>query len=165
MTLGRDLLAHLDDQLRSSRRLLEAVLAQGSAIRGRDVQGVVSHVAVVQAEMDRRAHLDRDRARLLTQAGTMLGVPAHAVTLPAMTALLQPAEAVAARERSAELRGLLAEIGREHHVNRALLKQELAFLGHLLGMLGAEQDTTYTPERFARSTPAGPPRSALDLSA
>jgi hypothetical protein len=145
MPFGQDLLAHLDAQLASTRRLLDAVLRQGAAIRAREVQAVVGVVAELQGEMDRRAHLDRERARLLHAAGGMLGVPAHAVTLEALTVLLTPIEAAAARERSAELRGLLAEVGREHHVNRALMKQEMAFLSHLLGMLGAKDDAGYAP--------------------
>ena len=48
-----------------------------------------------------------------------------------------------ARERSSELRGLLEETQREHHVNRALMSQELAFLDHLLRLAGAGGDTVY----------------------
>ena len=37
-----------------------------------------------------------------------------------------------AHARSAELRGLLAELTREHACNQALMRQELSFLDHLL---------------------------------
>jgi hypothetical protein len=159
-----DVLAHLNAQLASARRLLQAVLLQGTAIRARDVQAVVGHAAAIQAEMDCRTRLDADRAALLRHAGSRLGLPAHEVTLEALGALLDDAQAALARERAAELRGLLAEIGREHHVNRALLHQELAFLGHLLAMVGAEEARTYSPERFVRSAPATALR-ALDTTA
>jgi hypothetical protein len=72
-----------------------------------------------------------------------------------------------ARERSAELRGLLAEIGREHAINRALMRQELAFLDHLMRELGAEPDTGYAP-LVSPATPARPAPAAyrtLDLQA
>jgi len=145
-TLGPDVLRHLDAQLQSARRLLDAVLRQGAAIRARDVDGVLGHLAGIQAEMERRALLERDRTALLTRAGHALGVPPHAVTLEALTALMDAASGDVARARSAELRGLLAEVGREHHVNRALMRQELAFLSHLVGMLGgAGEDGGYRP--------------------
>jgi hypothetical protein len=67
------------------------------------------------------------------------------VTLEAMTTLMQPAEANGARNRSAELRGLLAEIAREHGINRALMRQEMAFLDHLVRLIGQEPDAGYGP--------------------
>lgn len=141
-----EVLGHLDAQLLSARKLLQAVLSQGAAIRARDVDGVLGHLAAIQAEMERRALLERERTQILTHAGQALGVPAHAVTLEALTALMDDAGAGVARTRSAELRGLLGEIGREHHVNRALMRQELTFLGHLVGMLGgAAEDGGYRP--------------------
>jgi hypothetical protein len=54
-----------------------------------------------------------------------------------------PQGGAAARQRSAELRGLLAEIAREHGINRALMRQELAFLSHLVRLLGNEPDGGY----------------------
>ena len=55
-----------------------------------------------------------------------------AVTLTLLTNLMPESSAQDALERSWELRGLLAELQREHTVNRALMHQELAFLDHLL---------------------------------
>lgn len=139
-TLGPAVIGHLDAQLVSTRRLLDLVLRQGQAIRRQDVDTVLARLAEIQGEMERRGGLERDRTNLLAQAGAALGAPAHAVTLDALTLLMSPLEAQAARERSAELRGLLAEIGREHAINRALMRQELAFLDHLTRMLGAGDD-------------------------
>ncbi len=68
------------------------------------------------------------------------------VTLDALAQLLGPHEALAAKGRSAELRGLLAEVQREHVVNRALMRQELAFLSHLTRQLGVDgEDVGYRP--------------------
>jgi len=144
-TLGPALIGHLDAQLVSARRLLEAVLRQGQAIRAQDVESVIARVAEIQGEMERRGRLEADRNRLLEQAGAALGLPAHAVTLEALTSLLSPADATAAWQRSAELRGLLAEIAREHGINRALMRQELAFLDHLTRLMGAQPETGYRP--------------------
>ncbi|WP_372788454.1 flagellar protein FlgN [Paraconexibacter sp.] len=176
---GAEVLAHLDAQLHSARRLLAAVLAQGQAIRGQEVDAVLDHLAEIQTEMERRGALEQDRARLLTRAGQALGVPAHVVTLEAMGSLLAAGTAAVARERSADLRGMLAEIAREHRANRALMKQELAFLDHLMRQLGAgAQDSgayaadgmpsavttpAYVPA--ARPTPGGSSTHALDLQA
>ncbi len=135
--LAGDVLAHLDAQLASTRRLLQAVLAQGVAIRAQDVDAVVRQVATFQAELERRARLEEDRARLLARAGALLGTTPAAVTLSQLTALIGPHDAQRAHARSAELQGLLAELQREHAGNQALMRQELAFLDHLLRLVGA----------------------------
>jgi hypothetical protein len=172
---GTDVLRHLDAQIASARRLLDAVLRQGAAIRNRDVDAVLARLGEMQAEMERRSSLERDRVRILTQAGGGLGVAAHTVTLEALTQLLNRNEAEAAKGRSAELRGLLAEVQREHVVNRALMRQELAFLSHLTRQLGIDsEDVGYRPPSEPGATmratldPAAQPvrmRRALDLEA
>jgi hypothetical protein len=139
------LLVHLDAQIASARRLLGTILAQGKAIRARDVEGVVARLSEVKTEMGLRASLEEQRSELLVRAGIALGVPAPSVTLEAMTTLMGPAEANGARARSAELRGLLAEIAREHGINRALMRQEMAFLDHLVRLIGQEPDAGYGP--------------------
>ena len=50
-----DVLAHLDAQLVSARRLLQVVLEQGAAIRRRDVKSVVALTGILQAELQRRS--------------------------------------------------------------------------------------------------------------
>ena len=59
------------------------------------------------------------------------------MTLPTLTGFMDEAEAAQIENRSAELRGLLAEIAREHGINRALMRQELTFLDHLIRLVGA----------------------------
>jgi hypothetical protein len=138
-------LVHLDAQIASARRLLGSILSQGKAIRAREVEAVVARLADVKTEMGLRGTLEEQRTDLLVRAGIALGVPAPNVTLDAMTALMPAAEANVARSRSAELRGLLAEIAREHGINRALMRQEMAFLDHLVRLLGQEPDAGYGP--------------------
>jgi hypothetical protein len=166
--LEAELLAHLDVQIASARRLLELVLAQGTAIRGRDVDGVLARLAEIQAEMARRGGLEQDRTGLLQRAGAALGVPAAHVTLERLCALVTPGAAHAARERSAELRGLLAEIAREHGINRALMRQELAFLAHLTRLIGHEPEPGYRPDGGGPAAPGTGPGGShrvLDLQA
>jgi hypothetical protein len=143
--LSAAVLSHLDVQIDSARRLLGSILAQGAAIRARDVEGVVARLGEVKTEMGARADLEEQRTNLLVRAGIALGVPAPQVTLDAMTMLMPVNEGARARQRSAELRGLLAEIAREHGINRALMRQELAFLDHLVRLIGQEPDTGYRP--------------------
>jgi hypothetical protein len=138
MTLELNLLAHLDAQIVSARRLLDLVLRQGAAVRARDAEGVLMCMHEVQAEMGHRAALERSRTALLQQAGAALGRQAHEVTLEHLCTLVSTGAARLAQERSAELRGLLAEIAREHGINRALMRQELTFLDHLLRVSGEE---------------------------
>lgn len=170
-TLGAAVLDHLDAQLASARRLLESVLRQGAAVRRQDVEQVLACMADLQAEMEHRGTLEQQRTALLARAGAQLGgVPGHAITLDALTRLMAPGEAAAARERSAELRGLLAEISREHGVNRALMRQELAFLEHLTRLLSGGADLGYRPpaERAGEGmrVPAAPTiHRVLDLEA
>ena len=167
--LEAELLVHLDTQINSARRLLGLVLEQGKAIRGRDVDAVLGKLTEVQSEMGRRGNLEQDRAALLQRAGAALGVPAAQVTLECLCLLVTPAAAETARQRSAELRGLLAEIAREHGINRALMRQELAFLAHLTRLIGHDTEPGYTRPAAAGgpgAAPGAPPiHRALDLQA
>lgn len=162
--IGTSVVAHLDDQLASNRRLLDAVLRQGAATRRQDVDAVLACLTEIQGEMERRSKLEQDRTQLLVAAADRLARAPHDVTLDALASLMTPAEAGAARERSAELRGLLAEIQREHHVNRALMRQELAFLDHLVRLVGAGDETGYRPHGDAATTPVQAHR-VLDMRA
>jgi hypothetical protein len=170
--LEAELLAHLDAQIASARRLLALVLQQGDAVRRKDVEAVLARLAGIQTEMGRRGQLEQDRMRLLASAGQVLGVVPSQVTLEALCALVTPAAAELSRARSAELRGLLAEIAREHGISRALMRQELAFLAHLVRLVGNEPEGGYRPHGDSSvgddRSAAPPPRrvhSALDLQA
>lgn len=132
--LASEVLVHLDVQLVAVRRLLAIVLEQGAAIRRRDVHAVVRMAGILQAELQRREQLDAERIALLERAGARLGVAPQAVTLSRLTTLMESTAAEHALARSGELRGLLAEVQREHDLNRALMSQELAFLDHLLSL-------------------------------
>jgi hypothetical protein len=166
--LARDVLAHLAAQIESTERLLEAVLAQGAAIRRRDVESVLALLSGIQSEMDARGRLELERVALLNRAAGALGIPAGDVTLERMATLMAPAAADDARERSAHLRGLLATIQREHATNRALMRQELAFLDHLVRLIGDAPEAGYSPPgapAAAAGGPAGTHLRALDLRA
>jgi hypothetical protein len=134
--LTADVLAHLDAQLVGVRRLLQIVLEQGAAIRQRDVHNVVRLAGILQAEMQRRKQLEAERMLLLERAGARLGVAPMSVTLSMLETVMTPSLVPSARSRSSELRGLLSEVQREHSCNRALMNQELAFLDHLLRLVG-----------------------------
>jgi hypothetical protein len=157
--LAADVLAHLDAQLASARSLLEVVLDQGAAIRAREVHTVVRLAGILRGEMGRRQLLEEERSRLLVRCGERLGVPPEAVTLGGLLALMAPARAERASARSAELRGLLHELQREHTGNRALMQIELGFLDHLMGMLALDgvngYDTRGSSKPITRSRPHG----------
>jgi hypothetical protein len=165
--LEAELLVHLDTQINSARRLLGFVLDQGKAIRKRDVDAVLARLTDVQTEMGRRGALEQERAALLQRAGAALSVPAAQVTLERLCSLVSPGAADAARQRSAELRGLLAEIAREHGINRALMRQELAFLSHLTRPIGQDTEPGYArPDGQGTAAASAPPvHRALDLQA
>jgi len=149
--LGTAVLAHLDAQVASARSLLAVVLEQGAAIRDRDVQTVVRLAGMLRGEMGRRQLLDEERSRLLGSCGERLGVAAETVTLSELLALMRPDQAESASTRSAELKGLLGEIQREHACNRAIMQIELGFLDHLMGMLAIDGVSGY--DTHGSSTP------------
>jgi hypothetical protein len=127
---------HLDLQIESARRLLDLVLRQGAAIRERDTEAVLARLAEIKTEMAARENLECERSALIAQAGARLGIGADGITLAALGSLMSAQEAAEMEARSAELRGLLAEIAREHGINRALMRQELTFLDHLIRLVG-----------------------------
>jgi len=157
--LGEEVLAHLDAQIASARSLLGVVLEQGAAIRARDVQSVVRLAGILRGEMGRRQLLEEERTRLLARCGDRLAVPAETVTLQALLTLMSPHEAERANARSAELKGLLHELQREHTTNRAIMQVELGFLDHLMAMLALDgvngYDTRGTSTPIARGRPHG----------
>lgn len=166
--LAGDVLAHLDTQLASARVLLAVVLDQGKAIRRRDVHEVVLQAGRLQAELQRRRQIEDERARLLERAAARLRIASGAVTLEALTALMDPPSATTARARSGELRGMLAEVQREHIVNRALMTQELAFLDHLLRLVDLDGSGAYgntAARRSSQSAASVGARRVLDMQA
>jgi hypothetical protein len=138
------LLEHLRRQRESSQRLLEIVVTQNGAIRQQDVATVLASLADLQAEMGYRDRLERERERLLLDAAAALGGAPDTIDLEAILAGRPAAEAAAARELSAELRGLVTEVGRIHNENRILIRQELAFLDHLMRALSGTPQTAYS---------------------
>lgn len=162
-TLAAEVMAHLDAQIASARSLLEVVLEQGSAIRARDVQTVVRLAGIMRGEMGRRQLLEEERMRLLRGSGEQLGVPAQAVTLSLMGRLMTPEDAQRTAARSAELRGLLHELQREHVCNRALMQVELGFLDHLMRMLALDGNQGYDPQGGSTSTPQQRPHGGLHV--
>lgn len=127
---------HLGLQIDSARRLLDQVLRQGAAIRERDAEAVLARLAEIKGEMAAREGLEQERTALIGRVSVRLGIAPGEVTLAALGELMSAEEAREVSERSAELRGLLAEIAREHGINRALMRQELTFLDHLVRMIG-----------------------------
>jgi flagellar FlgN protein len=138
------LIDHLERQLASARRLLQTVIAQRDAIRAQDVESVLARLAEVQQEMGRRMQLERERDVLLDQASTALRRPAGDLTLEMILVLLPGDDAVQARALSAELRGTLSETARIHGQNRVLIRQELAFLDHLMRVLSGMPEGAYS---------------------
>jgi len=162
-TLVADVLAHLDAQIESARSLLGVVLEQGAAIRARDVHTVVRLAGILRGEMGSRHLLEEERSRLLARSGARLGVAAEAVTLALLSTLMDGAGAERAGARSAELRGLLHELQREHSCNRALMQIELGFLDHLMGMLALDGVNGYDPRGSSTSTPRPRPHGGLHV--
>jgi hypothetical protein len=162
-SLIADVLAHLDAQIASARSLLEVVLEQGAAIRARDVHTVVRLAGMLRGEMGRRQLLEEERSRLLARSGERLGVPAEAVTLGLLATLTDSMTGERARVRSAELRGLLHELQREHSCNRSLMQIELGFLDHLMGMLSLDGVSGYDTHGSSRSITRPRPHGALHV--
>jgi len=136
-SLTKDILAHLENQLESARRMLAVVQEQGAAIRERRVPEVVQLATSLQTEMHRRELIEVERLRLLERASVQLGIGAADINMKMLTVLMDPETAAFATARTQELRSILGVIQREHTTNRALMTQELAFLDHLLRLAGS----------------------------
>jgi hypothetical protein len=161
--LAAEVLAHLDAQIASARSLLEVVLDQGAAIRARDVHTVVRLAGMLRGEIGRRQLLEEERARLLARSGQRLGVGAEAVTLGLLCTLFDGPTAELASARSAQLRGLLHELQREHSCNRALMQLELGFLDHLMGILALDGVNGYDTSGSSKSITQPRPHGALHV--
>ncbi|HEX4466111.1 MAG TPA: flagellar export chaperone FlgN [Solirubrobacteraceae bacterium] len=162
-SFAAEVIAHLDAQIASARSLLEVVLEQGAAIREHDVETVVRLAGMLRGEMGRRQLLDEQRTRLLNASGERLGMAPQNVTLTAISALMTATESQIAGARSAELRGLLLELEREHTTNRAVMQIELGFLDHLMGMLALDGVNGYDTQGSARSITRSQPQSGLHV--
>lgn len=139
------LIEHLQRQLESSRRLLEIVLSQSAAIRRQDVETVLASLADVQAEMAYRARLEVERETILRSAAAAKGLVPEDVDLETILEDVPAPEAAQARALSAELLGLVTEIGRVHEQNRIVLRQELTFLDHLMRVISGTPQGGYSP--------------------
>jgi len=136
--LAVEVLTHLDAQIASVRRLLEIVLEQGVAIRARDVHGVVRLAGLLYAELSRREEIECERSLLLERAAARLGTEPGLVTVTGLLGLIDANSGRLVAARSAELRGLLDELRREHSCNRAIMHIELSFLDHLMQALALD---------------------------
>ncbi len=163
--LTRDVLTHLAVQLASARRMLAVVLDQAVAIRRRAVPEIVRLASNLQAEMHRRQVLEAERVALLQRASVYLRVNPEEISIAMLTELMDEESAAMARGRTAELRGMLAEIQREHTTNRALMQQELALLDHLLRLAGSAGGYGSGGEQNAARRGPLMHRPALDLEA
>ena len=172
--LEAELLAHLDAQIDSARRLLGSSSRRARRSASATPRRVLARLADIQTEMGRRGALEQERTGLLQRAGAALGVPRHRRHARAPVRARHARRGrTPRRERSAELRGLLAEIAREHGINRALMRQELAFLVHLTRLIGAASPRPATARAGAEparpgaarpSTGPGPPGLTMPIS-
>jgi hypothetical protein len=159
-----ELVAHLEAQIESSRRLLQALISQTDAIRDHHVEQVLTRLRDIQVEVAGRARIELDREDMLRRAGAVLGLAPDVVDLKAMLPLLPLEEREPALALSAELKGLAKEIERVHAHNRILIRQELAFVDHLLRAMSGLPQGGYTAEGAA-GTPAPVHLATLDFRA
>jgi len=165
---GRELLIHLDEQHRSFERLHVALELQAQAIHDRDVDAVLRQSGLIEVEATFRGTVEARRQALLHRGAGLLGVDPRQVTLTDLCQLVEGDEAEEARGRSDRLIDLLEEVRRLHDVNRALLRQEIIFLEHLLSLSGRGGTNTYAAPRGARRRAAAEATAAthaLDLQA
>jgi hypothetical protein len=117
----------------------------------------------MRGEMGRRQLLEEERLGLLQRSGERLGVPAQEVTLSRVGTLMDAEGARRTGERSAELRGLLHELRREHACNRALMQVELGFLDHLMRMLAIDGNHGYDTRGGSTSSAQPRPHGGLHV--
>jgi hypothetical protein len=138
------ILAHLDKQVESARRLLGIVIEQYAPKRDHDVETVLVKMAELQGEMVTRTQLEQERDQLIQSTATRLGLAPDSVDLDAMLTLEPQLDGQHARALSAELKGLVTETSRVHDQNRLLVRQELSFLDHLMRVLSGTPQSGYS---------------------
>ena len=163
--LTRDVLAHLDAQTGSARRLQAVVVEQGAAIRRRSTQQVVKLAAQMQAEIHRRETIEIERQAILERASGQLGVPASEVNIALLCSLMTPENAEQVRFKAENLRTVLNEVEREHSTNQALMRQELSFLDHLLRLAGTGAYSAQGRKTQNRQSGGAMRRSVIELDA
>lgn len=157
------LIEHLDAQIASTQRLLRALLSQNDSIRRQDVEGVLARLGDIQTELSHRQRLEHERDALLQTAAPRIGLQPDEIDIEDVLTLFPAEHAPLARERSAELKGLLNECGRVHEQNQLLIKQELSFLDHLLRILSGAPQGGYTRGGYSRA--AAPAIASLNVRA
>jgi len=135
--------------------LLANVLSQNEAIRKQDVERLLVRLGDLQTEMVNRRRLEFEREALLVEAAAALGIPLEEVDLERILASFSERDHQLARAESAELRGLLAEVARVHEQNRVLIRQEMAFVDHLMRVLAGVPQGAYTPLGFGSARQPG----------
>jgi hypothetical protein len=155
-------LSQLERQVACTRRLLGIVLAQGEAIRRQDVEAVLARLADVQVEMVSRHALETERDALIAETARHLGLRSEDITFDHLLLGLDATNAARARALSAELQGLVLETSRVHQQNQILIRQELAFLSHLMSLMSGSPQAGYLPGGWA---PAQQPGHTVDARA
>jgi hypothetical protein len=149
-----ELLEHLERQVASARKLLGIVLAQTEAIKRQNVESLLARMAEVQLEMRTRDMLEHERDMLIRGAAARLGMLPADIDIESILRLVPAPSADQARALSAELRGLLHEIGQVHTVNRVLIRQELSFLDHLMRVVSGAPQAGYSPAGWTHAPQA-----------
>jgi len=149
------LLAQLEQRVACSRRMLGIVLAQSEAIRAQDVEGVLARLADVQVELVTLNRLELERDSLIAETAGRFAKRADEVVLEDMLIGLPHADAERARALSAEVQGLGVETARIHQQNQILIRQELAFLSHLMSIMSGSPQAGYLPGGWAPTQQPG----------
>jgi hypothetical protein len=127
-----ELIIHLEAQVASAERLLAIVSTQSECIKVQDVQGLLARLGDFQNELFNRRQLELERDRLINTAAARLGI-------------LPDSVAAQARGLGNRLRDTLNTVARAHGRNRALIRQELTFVDHLLRALSGVPQAGYSP--------------------
>jgi hypothetical protein len=139
-TIAYEVCLNLGEQERVWRRLLDLSLAQLQALQQQDVHGVHALLQEIEVVMLDRSRTEVRRSMLLTQAGSMLGIPADEVTREHLLAHCDEAVAQELTRSAEELRALVVELDAVVARNAAMLEQELAIIDVLVR--GATVDTS-----------------------
>ena len=147
-----DLIDHLERQLESSRRLLGSCSPRATRSARQDVEAVLARLADVQAEMVNRARLERERDALLRAGRAPRS--ACAATSSTLEDLLVAAARQTRRSARASCRPSCGPARRGRPGARpepVLIRQELAFLDHLMRVLSGAPQGGYSPTGWTRA--------------
>jgi flagellar biosynthesis/type III secretory pathway chaperone len=156
-SLLRDLRTLLFRQVENLRTLETVIREQQSALVRRDISAILESIQRQESCLEQVHGLEEDRARLMEEISTTLGLAPGSITLRRLTENLDPAVGDELRSTGETARETLENVGRVNRDNQMLIRHSLEFVHEMLGALARDgsDKQTYEPSGNLRERAQG----------